>query len=389
MTNKKKFKFIAGSVLTSALLFGLFQNFSPLAPAPVCSSAKMAEILAAPTTKTPSVQIDCSFQLKATNTIKKQLVLEGSKATGVVVDCNGGKIETAHTSLAVLITSLKGADNLTWVAPKKVHIKNCIINGSIRTVGMATNGEGAILRESSRIDANHTARAQASAPSEINLENLTIQTGSSIPLYIGPGSTKVRLYDSRINGKSPSVAVYMDAESAQNQISNNVFEIASVDRELIAIDGSANNLVSGNVFKNILAGGVFIYRNCGEGGTIRHQKPSGNIIRKNKFYHQDFESINVGSRKANSIYCSYDAGFPYGSSANDFDFAENTTITGNTFYLNNKKESYFSRFVISSSEQSTSISDNTAVGLQMNRVGFMERVFGKYTDAGQNISEVK
>jgi hypothetical protein len=390
----KRVQFIVGGIVSFGFLFILFQNFSPTnsISAPQCSSLKMNEILSAPVALNKTdVNVDCSFTLSGSEIIKKNLVIEGAQASGVKIDCNGASIDVSQNQnpVAILVSSVSSKGNSIWSAPTQVEVTNCKIKGSIRTMGMAKNGEGALLRDSSRLDANHTQRAQQNAPSNISFTKLSIETVDSIPLYIGPGSTKIRLKNSLIKGRSESAAIYMDAESASNQILNNTFEIVSKVRELIAIDGSANNVISGNEFKNLDTGGIYIYRNCGEGGTIRHQKPTGNLISKNRFYHQDLESINVGSRKGNSVYCSYDSGYPFGSSVDDNDFADNTTIADNIFYVNFKRKSFLSRFVISSSSPSTTLTNNKIITTSQTKFDFNARVFGKFVDGSGNMIEVK
>ena len=77
-------------------------------------------------------------------------------------------------------------------------------------------------------------------PKNVRLENVTLMLLAAFP-YVGPGVTRAALVNSRVGGKSTAVAVYLDAESANNTISNNVFGITTEKRELIAIDGSASN----------------------------------------------------------------------------------------------------------------------------------------------------
>jgi hypothetical protein len=87
----------------------------------------------------------------------------------------------------------------------------------------------------------HTERAQAAAPKGTVLYAVTITGHGRIPLYLGPGTTRLTMYDSTIKGRSDSVALYLDAESGFNIIRNNTFDITSASREIIAVDGSANN----------------------------------------------------------------------------------------------------------------------------------------------------
>ena len=233
------------------------------------------------------------------------------------IDCNGeaynkGKV----TELQIL------ADNIT--------IKRCKINGSIRTIGLGRNGEAPGVKASS-VKTGHIERAQAAAPRGTVLYGLTITGHGRIPLYLGPGTTRLTMYDSTIKGRSDSVALYLDAESGFNIIRNNTFDITGASREIIAVDGSANNQLLTNTIKQAPNGGIYLYRNCGEGGTVRHQAPQHNLIAGNTINSTGGYGIWLGSRKGGRLYCRDDAGFPFGSSKDDGDFADNNTVRDNTF----------------------------------------------------------
>jgi hypothetical protein len=220
------------------------------------------------------------------------------------------------------------------ITASNVTIKRCKINGSIRTIGLGSNGEAKGVKESST-SLGHTARAQAAAPRNTKLYDLTITGHGRIPLYLGPGTTNASLVDSTINGRSDSVAIYLDAESASNILRNNSISIASPPREIIALDGSANNQLIGNTIAPASNGAIFLYRNCGEGGTVRHQAPQNNLIAGNTINLSGLSWNNhgiwLGSRNGGRMYCSADDGFSFGSSKDNGDFANNNTLRNNTF----------------------------------------------------------
>jgi hypothetical protein len=233
------------------------------------------------------------------------------------IDCKGGVYnEGKVTELQIL------ADNIT--------IRRCNINGSIRTVGLGHNGEAPGVKASST-RLGHTERAQAAAPKNTVLFAVTITGHGRIPLYLGPGTTRLTIYDSTIKGRSNSVALYLDAESGFNIIRNNTFDIVSASREIIAVDGSANNQLLTNTIKQAPNGGIYFYRNCGEGGTVRHQAPQNNLIAGNTINNTGGYGIWLGSRNGGRLYCKDDAGFPFGSSKDNGDFADNNTVKNNTF----------------------------------------------------------
>lgn len=133
-----------------------------------------------------------------------------------------------------------------------------------------------------------------------------------------------------------SIAIYLDAESGKNIIEGNDINIQT-GREIIAIDGSAHNRISQNNITLYNRNGIHLYRNCGEKGMVRHQTPSFNIITDNDFIfatRQRPRSVYQNARdeqvrRGRGFYCEQDAGYPFGSSADDRDNATDNTISQN------------------------------------------------------------
>ena len=145
------------------------------------------------------------------------------------------------------------------------------------------------------------------------------------------GSARSTCRQSRVIGRSSSVAVYLDAESARNTLAGNTFEIET-GREVIAVDGSARNRILDNRFRIGWRGGIYLYRNCGEGGTVRHQTPSFNTVTGNRFSYGlplHLPAISVGAREGWWLYCGEDDGFPFGSSADNGDNATDNVVENN------------------------------------------------------------
>ena len=271
------------------------------------------------------------------------LAIYSINKSGTSINCRGKAFnEGKNTELRITST----AEQKT----KNIIIKNCKLRGSIRIIGLGRNSESSNVRQSSLLP-NHTLNAQRHAPNNITLKNLEIEAVGPIPLYIGPGSTKVRMINSRFTGESNSTVIYLDSESSSNIIKNNIINVKTRyrHREVIAIDGSAHNLISNNSIKRLRHGGIYIYRNCGESGTIRHQKPQFNILTGNKFNNDHIApfsyAIWVGSREGQRLYCDEDNGYTTGSSASNLDYAFNNYIANNHFNAayNQIKYSNYSR----------------------------------------------
>ncbi|WP_292052449.1 MULTISPECIES: right-handed parallel beta-helix repeat-containing protein [unclassified Brevundimonas] len=304
----------------------------PHPPAPPCTD-EQKQILTQ-VSDTP-VRLECSVTLAAGDTIPRPVLIEGRTGNGVSIDCQGGTVGRPNLAVStrrptIAILSRK-TDNGGWIPARSVRIRNCTVLGNIRIFGMGADGEYDDLRQSSR-SRGHTERAILAAPSDIALEGLTITGRGSIPLYVGPGVSGVVLKDSTLNGVTSATAIYLDAESARNHITGNRI-FTRTGREMIAIDGSAENRISNNRFDLHGKPGVFLYRNCGERGVIRHQTPSRNTITDNSFTGASWlrpRLVVENARNGRRSYCRDDAGYPFGSSIDDRDNASGNIIRGNS-----------------------------------------------------------
>ncbi len=264
-----------------------------------------------------------------------QMKVTGKKSNGNTLDGNG-LVLSGDDCLLIESELVNG----NWEVPENVTIKNFVIDkGSIRLVGLGLNGQGDLVKESSR-NKNHTEYCQSAAPRNIIFENITVKANKRIPFYVGPGCTNITLRNSKLTGSSVATAIYLDCESANNLIENNIIE-TKVNREMLALDGSAYNVIKGNVFVNPNLGGIYLYRNSGEGGTVRHQSPIKNTIENNTFKYSVIgkamslinPTIWVGSRSSFMQYFYFyrdeDKGYKFGSSINNEDLASGNKIKNN------------------------------------------------------------
>jgi hypothetical protein len=257
------------------------------------------------------------------------VLIEGNSASGQVIDLQGAWFNDGQLTELLIRSKPERGD---WSRPESITIRNGKLRGSIRIMGLGRNGEAEAVRASS-IREGHTSRAQAFAPTDITIENMLIEADYRIPLYLAPGVTGVTVQSCTFTGRSVSTAIYLCAESAGNTIEGNTFA-TKVGREVIAVDGSARNRIIGNKFEHLPFGGIYLYRNCGEGGTVRHQTPRENVIAGNTFNdgpRWGSYSIWLGSRGGWAPYCGQDNGHPFGSSADNSDFADDNTVAGNNF----------------------------------------------------------
>lgn len=207
----------------------------------------------------------------------------------------------------------------------KTEFVNCKFK-NVRIEGLGKNGEDENVLLNS-LNENATELAQKAAPSHIRFKNCEFVSENGIPFYISPGVNNIQLIDSKIVGRGESVAIYMDAESGHNVIHGNRIDFRSNKREVIAVDGSAWNTITENNIITYNGQGIHFYRNCGEGGTIRHQKPNYNYVARNSFT----GNIVLNSRNGNRRYCGADEihGLDFGSAISNYDYAEFNLLEDN------------------------------------------------------------
>lgn len=298
-----------------------------------CSAEEIAALTAPAPADAPPYRLLCRAELPPGAHVSRRILIEGAEASGAGLDCAGGAVGlpgAATTTAAPTVAVWSRAEEAGWSRPADIRITDCVVHGNVRIWGMGAGGSMRDLLDSSRT-ADHTRAAQDAAPTRVALTGVHFAGTGSIPLYVGPGVTEVRVTDARFSGRSVSTAVYLDAESARNLIQHSTFDIRTA-REQIAVDGSAGNWIVGNRFALGGRGGVFLYRNCGEDGVIRHQTPSDNVVADNVFTGANRlrpRTVVVGAREGNRRYCSDDAGWPYGSSADDGDRAAGNVVERN------------------------------------------------------------
>jgi hypothetical protein len=329
--------FVMNRLLFFSLIMGA-ANIAPLSSAfaaekPICTAQQMNELRSPASAENPSFDLRCHASLLPSDVITKAIMFSGAEASDLSLNCHGARLTgNSHSSDTIKIRSVETSP-LQWSVPSNVTLRDCHIEGSARIWGMSTTGEGARLRQSS-IRLGHTERAQSAAPRFVTFENVAILGRGRIPLYLSPGVTHFTMRGGAMTGHSQSVAVYLDAESARNTFDGVRFDVTS-NREQMAIDGSAHNTVINNQFLRTARGGVYLYRNCGLQGTVRHQTPSFNRITGNTFakpqwwdwrVSRDNLAMNFSlgspmiwenSRQWKNWFCDDDKGYPFGSSADD------------------------------------------------------------------------
>jgi len=363
----------ASAQLRSTLTATTFDAALEAAPvvAPPCTEAELAEIFEEAGPGNASVEVKCSFSMAPPDRVRitKKLVFTGN-TQGVTVDCLGYPIDGGPGSylydegdrganIVEIVSSLvEDSDVLRWSArPQNITIRDCEIIGSARIwpfnfwVEENMEKQAALSRQP-----GYVATLRANAPRNIRFERVVFRAQKYNPLYIGPGVTDTEVSNSWFLGGAHGVAIYLDAESSRNVIRGNQFHVETDrgdhPREVIAIDGSDHNRIVGNYFSALDHGGIYLYRNCGEGlrdreiGVVRFTTPSHNQIINNVFYYNQYDddggsyytdvnsnpAVFLGSRNNDRDYCDDDDDFAGGSGSDNRSFATHNVVMQNQFY---------------------------------------------------------
>jgi parallel beta-helix repeat protein len=228
---------------------------------------------------------------------------------------------------------------------KNIKIFNGRIKGEVRLRPLN-------VPENSHIRPGHTERIRSLAPNNITLENIIFDTdGSTHQVYFGPGSTGSKIICCSFFGRSMGPSVYLSPEGGSHIVRKCNFSAETgARREVLSIDGSADNLIEDNNFKRCIWGGIYLYRNSGEDGKVRHQTPRNNTIRNNKFDLTGMQMVRfsnrsghqgsfffapygiiLGSRQGDSSYSELDSAYNIGSGSSNLDYAQNNKVINNTF----------------------------------------------------------
>jgi len=231
-------------------------------------------------------------------------------ASDVTLDCQGASIAAPNRRYGVLI--IAPID----VALSNITVRNCHIEGFLNNIHIEREGFFGLAE----LD---EAEAYEHAFSNIVIEDSTSLNSRGVGIFVDGFVTGVTLRNLRVEGSSSS-GIYLEAGSKDNIVEHNEivdngygenspsgqpFEFAGVTfwfwgtgREGLSIDGSRFNTVRHNTFSGNAAGGIFLYKNCGEFVNTRpnnwwHRQygADGNLIEDNTFVGHRY-GVWIGSR---------------------------------------------------------------------------------------------
>lgn len=230
-------------------------------------------------------------------------------ASNVTLDCQDALIAAPDRRYGVYIHAPTDTP-LSNITVRNCHVEGFLNNFHIEREGFRTLAEGVEYENGF---------------SNITIENSTSMNSRGVGIFVNGYVEGVTLRNLHVEG-ARSTGIYLEAGSkncvvenstivnngfGENSPAGGVFTFAGVDfwfwgtgREGLAIDGSRFNIVRNNTFQSNVAGGIFLYKNCGEFVTQRPERwfhrrygADGNVIENNTFIDED-NGVWIGSRMA-------------------------------------------------------------------------------------------
>lgn len=283
-------------------------------------------------------------------------------ASNVVLDCQGAHIAAPDRRYGVYIHAP------TDTPLSNITVRNCFVEGFLNNYHIEREGfrqlaEGVeyengfsniVIEDSTSMNSRGVGIFVNGYVEGVTLRRLHVEGAGSAGIYLEAGSKNGVVEDSLIVGNG-----YGENGPAggPRTFAGITFWYWGTGREGLSIDGSRFNVVRNNTFQANTAGGIFLYKNCGEFVGSRpdrwyHRRygADGNVIEDNTFIGED-NGVWIGSRMSENTFpmeCSdpeYAAGYRLdqadGNVIRDNDFQDVTfgirvedddaEITGNTF----------------------------------------------------------
>ena len=262
-------------------------------------------------------------------------------ASDVTLDCQGAHIAAPDRRYGVYIHAPTDTP-LANITVRNCHIEGFLNNVHIEREGFRQLAEGVEYENGF---------------SNITIEDSTILNSRGVGVFVNGYVEGVTLRNLHVEG-SGSTGIYLEAGSKNNVVEDSTitrngfgenspagdpFTIGGATvwfwgtgREGLAIDGSRFNVVRNNRFESNTAGGIFLYKNCGEFVTQRPERwfqrrygADGNVIENNIFADED-NGVWIGSRMGENtapMECSDPQYLP----GYALDYADDNVVHANVF----------------------------------------------------------
>jgi parallel beta-helix repeat protein len=267
-------------------------------------------------------------------------------SSGTTLDCKGATIRSADGAGGVGILVHSPTDQPL----SDVSITDCKVRGFLNSIRVTRDGFRTLA-------AGHEYDHETS---DIVVDHVDVAGSRGVGIYIDGYVSGVTVERSRITGAGSS-GIYMDGGSRENRLADNeivgngfrengpdgqqasvggtTFWFWGVGREGISVDGSSDNTITGNHLEGNSAGGIFLYKNCGEypdrPAYFERRTPSDhNVITRNVF-DGGRNGVWVGSRMAENTLpmdCTDPAYIDEPARRVVLDHAAHNQVTDNTFH---------------------------------------------------------
>lgn len=266
-------------------------------------------------------------------------------ASGVELDCRGAHLRGAPEAggRGIEIRAPEGQD-LADVTVRNCHVEGFLNGVRVTREGFRSLAPGEEYRNGTR---------------DIVIERSSLRDAHGVGLFVDGYVSGVTIRDNVVAGAG-SAGIYLESGSRRNHVEHNLlldnghrengpggqrFRLLGVDvwfwgvgREGIAVDGSYENTIQGNVLSGNRAGGIFSYENCGEfpdrpSFFERRFPASDNRITGNVFLGGP-NGVWLGSRMGENTFpmaCSKPAYLEGPLFRVVLDRAANNTVAGNLF----------------------------------------------------------
>lgn len=267
-------------------------------------------------------------------------------SSDVTLDCRGARVVSLQQTGRGIHIKAPATEALT-----NVRVRNCIVGGFTNPIRVSRDGfreltPGAeyehsfsdILIENSLLsDSGGSGLFVDAYVTGVTVREVEIRNAGSVGIYLEAGSKGNTIIGNYVHDNG-----YKDAHPQGHtmELFGNTYRYWMTGREGIAVDGSRENLIASNTIVGNSAGGIFLYKNCGEFHTERPgewwHRPYGadaNIIENNTI-RGTFNGVWIASRMAeNQLFmdCSDPAFVSSSFHRVHLDYARGNTVRNNRF----------------------------------------------------------
>ncbi len=264
-------------------------------------------------------------------------------ASGVTLDCRGALVSGEQRGVGITVVTPADVDM------SDVTIRNCVTQGFLNGIRMTREGFRTLAAGDEYL--HHL--------SGVTVKDSIVGGSRGVGIYVDGYVTHATITNTLVR-QAGSTGIYLETGSRENTVKDNwlldngfrengpggsIYTLGGIDfvyygtgREGLAVDGSSDNVVTGNYFHGNSAGGIFLYTNCGEYPSRpayfeRRYPADRNVIERNIF-DGGWTGVWVGSRMAENVYpmeCTNPAYHEAPLTSYTLDRADDNTVRANVF----------------------------------------------------------